>query len=102
MRYSGIRRLTFAVGATAIASVVATSSVEASGRHIKKHHHHRMNPGWINSRDSGEFGPAAPQRAWGVGDSDVCPGLARSFDCKVWPPPMYDDPDRKKSGADGG
>jgi hypothetical protein len=101
MRCSGIRLLTLAVGATAIVSVVATSGAEASGRHVKKHHH-RMNLDWTNSRDSGDARPAAPQRAWGFGGDDVCPGLARSFDCKIWPPPMYDDPDRKKSGSDGG
>ena len=32
--------------------------------------------------------------------SAVCPGGARSFDCKVWPPPAYDDPDRR--AGDGG
>ena len=91
-----------AVGATAMVSVVATSGAEASSRHVKKHQHHRVNLGWTNSRDSGEARPMAAQRAWGFGSSDVCPGLARSFDCKIWPPPMYDDPDRKKSGSDGG
>jgi hypothetical protein len=28
---------------------------------------------------------------------DVCPGIGRSFDCKIWPPPFEDDPDRKTS-----
>jgi hypothetical protein len=32
--------------------------------------------------------------------SAVCPGSARSFDCKIWPPPAYDDPDRRGAMAD--
>jgi hypothetical protein len=31
----------------------------------------------------------------------VCPGLARSIDCKTWPP-YGDDPDRRTGGGDGG
>jgi hypothetical protein len=27
--------------------------------------------------------------------------MARSFDCKIWPPPFDEDPDRKVSGSDG-
>jgi len=31
----------------------------------------------------------------------ICPGIARGIDCKVWPPPIDEDPDRKR-GASGG
>jgi hypothetical protein len=31
----------------------------------------------------------------------ICPGIARGIDCKVWPPPIDEDPDRKR-GAGGG
>jgi hypothetical protein len=27
----------------------------------------------------------------------ICPGIGRSFECKIWPPPFEDDPDRKVS-----
>jgi hypothetical protein len=31
----------------------------------------------------------------------VCPGNARGIDCRVWPPPIKDDPDRLISGSAG-
>jgi hypothetical protein len=31
----------------------------------------------------------------------VCPGIARSFECSIWPPPFDDDPDRKRAGGGG-
>ena len=31
----------------------------------------------------------------------ICPGIARGIDCRVWPPPIDEDPDRKR-GASGG
>jgi hypothetical protein len=34
-----------------------------------------------------------------AGQADVV--CSRSFDCGKWPPPMYDDPDRKAGGAGG-
>ena len=99
MRYSAIRLLTLAVCATAVTSVVAASEAEASSRHIKKHHqrtHLRVNNAWASE----EVRPVAPARSWGGGE--VCPGNARAIDCKIWPPPIYDDPDRKQAGSDGG
>ena len=51
--------------------------------------------------------PRSALQAWPVTRpsspaGDVCPGIARSFECKIWPPPMDDDTDRKHSGTDGG
>jgi hypothetical protein len=91
MRPSATRLLTLAISATAIVVVTATAG-EASSRHVRKHH----KPTSLYYRDSwgaGGIRPIAPG-GW------VCPGMARSFDCKIWPPPMNDDPDRKASGAD--
>jgi hypothetical protein len=51
-----------------------------------------------------------PREPWYVGQAQafvppytgpVCPGIARGIDCKVWPPPIDEDPDRKR-GAGGG
>jgi hypothetical protein len=37
------------------------------------------------------------------GNADVCPGNAHgAYECKIWPPPVDDDPDRKGGGGDGG
>ena len=32
----------------------------------------------------------------------ICPGLARGVDCRVFPPPIEDDPDRRKGPGGGG
>jgi hypothetical protein len=53
-----------------------------------------------------------PREPWYVGQAQafvppysqagpICPGIARSFDCKVWPPPIDEDPDRKRGGGGG-
>ena len=101
MRHLKSRLLMLAVSASAVASVVAVNEAEASGRHIKKHHqrishHYRTNVGFSDPWT--KRAPPVAQRQGG----DVCPGAGRSFDCKVWPPPFDQDPDRKISGSDGG
>jgi hypothetical protein len=102
-----IRPLTLAIYATALVviPVMTAANSEASGRHPGKHHqrhhfglNHRLHDRLHDSWASGGFQPAARPSYSG----EVCPGNARSFDCKIWPPPMYDDPDRKISGSDGG
>ena len=96
------RFLMVAVGATAMASMVATSA-EASSRHIKKHHqqmsHHYRNSYGFN--DVGATGAIAPVAAPSFRRT-VCPGMGRSFDRGAWPPPFDEDPDRKVSGSGGG
>ena len=82
----------------AIPLMTATRS-EASTHHVRKHH---KPVSWNNSARrswaAGEIRSAAPTVSAG---GDVCPGSARSFDCKIWPPPIYDDPDRKATSSDG-
>ena len=92
MRHLTTRHLMLAVCATAVVSVVTATGADASGPHRKRHH--RMYTGFDDVRNPG---PIAPVRSRG----NVCPGLSRSFDCAVWPPPMDEDPDRKISGSDG-
>ena len=102
MRPNAIRLLTLAIPALITVPLVMATDVGASSRHVRKHHH-RMNLGWNNSWrrswSAQEFRPVAP---WWSRGGDVCPGSGRSFDCKVWPPPFDQDPDRKASGADAG
>jgi hypothetical protein len=95
MRPYAIRLLTLVVYATA-SIVPAVTESEASSLHVRKHHK-RMSHGWDNSWGSGAVRPVARPPG-----GDVCPGSGRSFDCKVWPPPFDEDPDRKISGSDGG
>ena len=108
MRHLKSGFLTLAVCATAMASVfaasvVAASEVGASSRHVKKHHqrmshHYRTSYGFNDVPTAGAIAPvAAPSFR-----RTVCPGMGRSFDCAVWPPPIDEDPDRKVSGSDGG
>jgi hypothetical protein len=80
--------------ATAVVAVPVFASGEAQAAtrhaHVKKHprHWHHAGQPWF-----GEPRPyvAPSQSGW------VCPGIGRSFECKIWPPPFEDDPDRKTS-----
>ena len=102
MRASAIQLLTLAIATAVAVPLVTATDVEASSRKLRTHHQ-RTNLGWNHSwrRSSAaqQVRPVAP--SWSGGDN-VCPGLARSFDCKIWPPPFEDDPDRKHSGSDAG
>jgi hypothetical protein len=92
-----IRRLMLVVCAMAVGviPVVKVTESEASSRHIEKHH--KLKNAGLNSWASGEIRPVARPS---FGGGDVCPGNARGLDCKIWPPPAFDDPDRKI--GDGG
>ena len=102
MRPSAIRLLILTIFATTVVPVVTAVDVAASSRHIRKHHQ-QTNLGWNNSLRrswaSDELRPVAP--SWS-GGGDVCPGSARSFDCRIWPPPFDDDSDRKSGDGGGG
>jgi len=99
MRRHAIRLVTMAVCAFAV-PVIAASEAEAGGQHVRKHHQ-RPHLGWNNSLRrswaADEVRPVAP--SWS-GGGEVCAGNARGIDCKIWPPPIGDDPDRKAS-SDG-
>ncbi len=102
MRSYAIRFLTLAISAAVAVPLATATDVEASSRHVRKHQrmsHHQRTGGFNESWARREFRPAAP--AWNTG-GDVCPGSGRSFECKVWPPPFDQDPDRKASGSDAG
>jgi hypothetical protein len=95
-----IRLLTLAIYATALVLVPTVTPAKAetsSSRHLKKHK--KKSHGFSVPRSAGLAWPVSrPSSQTGA----VCPGIARSFECGTWPPPMYDDPDRKVSGSDGG
>src|SRR5579871_3053142 len=98
MRRYAIRLLTLALCAAVVAAVpvIGASPSEAGSRHVRKPH----RPARLGWNDSvAPVQRAAPQQ-WN-GPGEVCPGNARAIDCKIWPPPIYDDPDRKQSGTDG-
>jgi hypothetical protein len=74
-----IRLLTLAVYATtpAVVPMVTPAKAEtSSSKHLKKHKKQK-SPGIGDPRSAGQAWP------------------------KTWPPPMYDDPDRRGGSADG-
>jgi hypothetical protein len=102
MRKSAIQILALACAAALVMAPVISPGIAKAGSKTSKSAHLRKHPRTISHRSfapafQGQpiVGPAGPA-------GDVCPGNARSFDCKIWPPPFDDDPDRKNSGTDGG
>jgi hypothetical protein len=95
-----IRLLTLALCTTALALVptVTPANAATSGSgHIQKHKKHwrpRVSEPWYVGQAQA-FVPPYSQAG------PICPGLSRGIDCKVWPPPIDEDPDRKR-GASGG
>jgi hypothetical protein len=94
MSQSAIRLLTLVVCAATVATVTP-----ASAKHHKVHRSHIYQShgsyhGFSYSRPGAQAWPSNPS-------GSVCPGMGRSFDCKIWPPPFDEDPDRKTSGSDG-
>ena len=95
MNQLAIRLFTLTICATALLAVPLFTSVEAAAgtrhAHVKKHARHWRHAGpWFVGQERPFVAPYARS-------SDVCPGIGRSFECKIWPPPIEDDPDRKTS-----
>ncbi len=81
-----------------IIAVITPAKAAASGSgHIqkyKKHRQSRVSEPWY----VGQAQPFVPPYSQ---PGPICPGIARSIDCKLWPPPFGEDPDRKR-GSSGG
>ena len=95
-----IRLLTLAIYVLALVVVPAVTPAKAtvsSSRHLKKHKKQR-GPGFSDPwfADQARPGNRPSSQAGGA-----CPGSGRS-ECSTWPPPIYDDSDRKVPGSDGG
>jgi hypothetical protein len=80
--------------ATASPMVLMVAPAEAASG--KKYGHHQRSTRISHHWHAGQAWPVTRP------SGPVCPGLARSFDCKVWPPPFDEDPDRRVSGTDSG
>jgi hypothetical protein len=102
MSIFAIRLLTLAMFATALAVVPVITPAEAAtnSKHAKKHWRmtHWSHRNSYGSSDPWSAGQARPSSQAG----GVCPGLARSFDCRTWPPPFDEDSDRKDGDGGGG
>jgi len=98
-RKSRIAILLLMLAAYAMAQVVVpvvtpAKAAMSNGRHVKKHKKQK-SPGFSNPWLAGQAWPGNRPSS-----QPVCPGNARAIDCRVWPPPIEDDPDRKVSGTD--
>ena len=97
-----IRLLALAICATMLGVVPMVTGAVAEtnkSKQIKKHKKVILrSPGFSYPRSAGQAWPVTRPSS----QADVCPGIARGIDCKRWPPPMEDDPDRKHSSSDGG
>jgi hypothetical protein len=98
-----IRLLTLAIFATMLVVVPMVTPAKAetsSSKHIKKHKTKiQRSPGFGDPWSAGQASPATRPSSQSGG---ACPGSARSIDCRTWPPPMDEDPDRKATSSDGG
>jgi hypothetical protein len=96
MSQFAIRLSMLALCATALAAVPTVAPATAKtghGRHMhikthQRHWRHHYGAAW-------PVGPAQPVVGSYRPSEPVCPGIGKSFDCKIWPPPYADDPDRK-------
>ena len=91
-----IRLLTLAVyttGLVVVPMVTPAKAATSSSRHMK--HKKKIRSGFSDSWSAGQARPVT-RPYYGTGE--VCPGMGRSFDCKIWPPPFDEDPDRKLPG----
>ena len=94
MSQFAIRLSVLTVCAAALVVIPAGTPAEAAGKHmhVKKHRWHSQHFGAAWS-----VGPAQPTARYYAPSEPVCPAIGKSFDCKIWPPPFADDPDRKTS-----
>jgi hypothetical protein len=84
----------YAASLPVIAVITPAKAATSSSGHIQKYKKHwrpRVSEPWYVGQAQASFPPYSP----------ICPGNARGIDCKVWPPPIDEDPDRKR-GASGG
>jgi len=93
-----IRVLALAIGAAALVLVPTVTPATAAtihGKHFKKHKNRvHYGPGFRGPWSAGRARLVATPS---IQAGTVCPGIARSFECGTWPPPIEDDPDRKVS-----
>ena len=87
MSKSAIGLLALTIFATTLAGAPAEVPAQATAN---------ISKSTVSDCPSGVAGGSPPAQP-----GSVCPGIARSFDCKIWPPPIDEDPDRKISGSDG-
>jgi hypothetical protein len=87
----------YAASLPVIAMITPAQAETSSSGHIQKHKKHwrpRVSEPWYVGQAQPSFPPYSQA-------GPICPGNARGIDCRVWPPPIEDDPDRKRAGGGG-
>ena len=102
MRPTPIRLLTLTIAATVLViPLIAATASDAGSRHLRTHHqfkgHAARHVRFHETFARDEVGPVTRPAFAG----DPCQGASRSFDCKIWPPPIEFDPDRRNPAGDG-
>jgi hypothetical protein len=97
MAKSTTRLLTLSTGAIALVliPIIAPAKAATTAREEEKIQEN------IHLSDGRSSGQARPVTRPSSQAGEACPGAARSFDCKQWPPSINEDPDRKAGGAGG-
>jgi hypothetical protein len=91
----------YATPLPAISMIAPAQAETSSSKNIKQQH--RKNIQWSPGvSDTWSAGQAWPGTGLSSQAGPVCPGIARSIDCRIWPPPIDEDPDRKRGGGGGG
>jgi hypothetical protein len=96
MNKPAIRLLPLAMCATALLMVPTVTPAKAA-THSQKHMKHKKKV-QKSSGDSWSAGRSSPVARPSSQSGEVCPGISRSFECRTWPPPFDEDPDRKVPG----
>lgn len=95
MSQFAIRLSMLTIGAAALVVFPSVTAAQAETGKNQMHKHQRQ---WRH-HDSAAWsvGPRRPVVGSYSVSEPVCPAIGKSFDCKIWPPPFADDPDRKTS-----
>ena len=87
----------YAASLPIIAMIAPAKAATSSSGNIQKHKKYwrpRVGEPWYVGQAQA-FVPPYSQAG------PICPGNARGIDCRVFPPPIQDDPDRKRAGGGG-
>jgi hypothetical protein len=89
---------TYVLALVAVPAVTPAKATTSNGGHLNKPKKQKR-PGFSDPWFAGQARPGNRPSSQAGG---ACPGNGRSFECSTWPPLIYDDPDRKVPGSDGG
>jgi hypothetical protein len=83
-----------------IPMITPAQAETSTTKHTKKQYRKNIqwSPGFSDPRSANAWIVTGPSSQAGP----VCPGIARGIDCKIFPPPIDEDPDRRKGAGGGG